>query len=286
MKNNHPGSKRAVSPRTNQPTGQTTQTTQNAQNTQNTEAQPLRVFVENQITNGGRKWRMGAGLLLEFLLLAAVLAVPLYLTEQMDTKGDQADGTLIDVFLPPPEGDPTADPNQTHMGSSDAPVPIRERQPRFQLSDSPLLTYGDPKPVDDLLDADWDPAAGDAIPWGVPGGIGPGQGFFPGTGIGVPPPPSEPVQVGGDVRPPRLVHMVRPDYPRMAQQVGIEGDVVFIAVLGADGRVRQLSFVEGHPLLRKAARNAVIQWVYQPTHLNGYPVPVKMSITVKFHLRR
>ena len=183
MENKHPGSKRAVSPRASQPPGQTTQTT---------EALTWRVFAENQITNGGRKWRMGAGLLLEFLLLAAVLAVPLYLTEQMDIRGGQTDGTYIEVYLPPPEGDPSADPNSTHTGSSDTPVLLRDRKPRFQLSDSPLLTYGDPKPLDDLFNADWNPDAGD-VPWGVPGGIGePGEGFPIGIGIGGPPPPNEP----------------------------------------------------------------------------------------------
>lgn len=275
MKNNHPGNKRKASPRSNQPTGQTT------------EVQPLRVFVENQITNGGRKWRMGAGVALEFLLLAAVLAVPLYLTEQMDTKGDQTGGTLIEVYLPPPGGDPSGDPNHTRTGSSDAPVPIRVRKPRFQLSDSPLLTYGDPKPVNDLLDADWDPGSGDAIPWGVPGGIGkPGQGIPNGIGIGGPPPPNEPVRIGGKVRPPQPVRQVRPDYPRIAQQANIEGVVIFDAVLGVDGRVRQLTITKGHPLLQKAARKAVMQWVYQPTYLNGRPVAVRMNITIKFRLRR
>lgn len=274
MKNNHPGNQGHALPRSHQPTGQTT------------EALTGRVFVENQITNGGRKWRMGAGLLLEFLLLAAVLAVPLYLTEQMDTRVGQTSGTYIEVYLPPPEGDPSVDPNKARTGSSDAPVPIRVRKPRFPLSDSPLLTYGGPKPVDDLLNADWDPGAGD-VPWGVPGGIGkPGQGFPNGIGIGGPPPPNEPVLIGGKVRPPRLVRQVRPDYPRIAQQAGIEGEVIFDAVLGADGRVRQLTLTKGHPLLQKAARNAVMQWVYQPTHLNGRPVAVRMRITVKFYLRR
>lgn len=276
MENKHPGSKRAVSPRSNQPTGQTTQTT---------EALTWRVFVENQITNGGRKWRMGAGLLLEFLLLAGILAVPLYLTEQMDTRGGQTDGTFIEVYLPP-EGDPTGNPDKAHTGNRDAPVPIRNRKPRFQLSDSPLLTYGDPRSLDDLHDADWNPGAGD-VPWGVPGGIGePGEGFPIGIGIGGPPPPNEPVRIGGKVRPPQPVRQVRPDYPRIAQQANIEGVVIFDAVLGVDGRVRQLTITKGHPLLQKAARKAVMQWVYQPTYLNGRPVAVRMNITIKFRLRR
>jgi protein TonB len=282
MKNNHPGSNGSKSPRSNR----TTRLTRGQTPDRTTEAQPLRIFVESQITNGGRKWRMGAGLLVEFLLLAAVLAVPLYLTEQMDTKEKIVHGTPIWIPSPPPEGNPDADPNNPHKGNPDAQVPVRERRPNFPNQDSPLLPVGDPKPVVDLHDADWDPSAGD-VPWGVPGGIGkPGQGIPNGIGFGGPPPPVVPVIPGGEVDAPRLLRQVRPDYPRIAQKANIEGNVVFDAVLGTDGRVQQLAFVGGHPLLREAARKAVLQWVYQPTHLNGRPVAVRMNITVKFRLRR
>ncbi len=60
--------------------------------------------------------------------------------------------------------------------------------------------------------------------------------------------------------------------------------MVFQAVIGADGQIRNLQLQEGHPLLVEAAKSAILQWRYRPTLLNGKPVEVLTTITVRFAL--
>jgi protein TonB len=83
-----------------------------------------------------------------------------------------------------------------------------------------------------------------------------------------------------------LVHRVQPKYPPIAVQLRLEGAVLLRAVIGRDGRVKELEILSGHPLLIEAALKAIWQWRYQPTLLNGEPVEVESLITVKFALNR
>jgi protein TonB len=82
----------------------------------------------------------------------------------------------------------------------------------------------------------------------------------------------------------KLVLRVTPVYPRLAVIARISGTVTLAAVIGTDGRVRELRVLSGHPLLRGAAVDAVRQWVYLPTLLNSDPVEVDTSIVVTFTL--
>ena len=75
-----------------------------------------------------------------------------------------------------------------------------------------------------------------------------------------------------------------PAYPPLAKQAGVQGVVLFSAVIGADGSVRELKLISGHPLLVPAAMEAVKQWVYEPTRVNGEPVEVIAQIDVSFTL--
>jgi len=102
-----------------------------------------------------------------------------------------------------------------------------------------------------------------------------------------PPPPAPPtiVRVGGDVRPPRKVTDVAPVYPPLARAAGVQGLVILEAVIGEDGGVRDVRVLRSAPLLDEAAMEAVRQWRFTPTLLNGEPVPVVMTITVAFKLR-
>ena len=70
----------------------------------------------------------------------------------------------------------------------------------------------------------------------------------------------------------------------MAKQARIQGTVRFEAVIAKDGTIQQLRLVSGHPLLIPSAQEAVKQWVYQPTQLNGEPVEVATTIDVNFTL--
>lgn len=82
----------------------------------------------------------------------------------------------------------------------------------------------------------------------------------------------------------KLVHRVMPIYPVEAKRAGIEGKVVLSALIGKDGRVRKLRYVSGPPLLVRPSIDAVRQWVYPPTLLNGKPVEVQTKITVTYTL--
>jgi len=122
-----------------------------------------------------------------------------------------------------------------------------------------------------------------------PGVLQPGliAGDFEPTVVAPPPPPTrqEPVVIGGTIRRPQKVHDARPVYPAMALAARVEGIVIIEAVLDADGAVANARVLRGVPLLDPAALDAVRQWRFTPTLLNGHPVPVVMSVTVTFRLR-
>ena len=100
-----------------------------------------------------------------------------------------------------------------------------------------------------------------------------------------PPPPPPPVRVGGEIRPPQRITDVAPVYPPIARAAGVGGIVILEAVIGEDGAVRDVRVLRSIPLLDGAAIDAVRQWRFTPTLLNGQPVPVVMTVTVAFKLR-
>jgi TonB family protein len=92
------------------------------------------------------------------------------------------------------------------------------------------------------------------------------------------------IRVGGGVQARNLITQVDPIYPPLAMQARIQGVVRFTVVIGKDGRVSKIELVNGHPLLVAAASDAVHQWVYKPTLLNGEPVEVVTQVDVNFML--
>ncbi len=125
---------------------------------------------------------------------------------------------------------------------------------------------------------------------GVPGGVA--GGVLGGALTGpAPPPPSAPatpqlLRVGGDVKPPRLLQQIQPQYPAVARAARVEGDVIVEAIIDEHGNVVKAHVVSGPGLLVPAALAAVEQWKYAPTFLNGVAMPVAMNVTVQFHLHR
>jgi protein TonB len=81
-----------------------------------------------------------------------------------------------------------------------------------------------------------------------------------------------------------MIRQILPVYPPIAKTAHISGTVILHAVIGKDGTVQDLQYVSGPPLLMKAAMDAVKQWRYQPTQLNGDPVEVDTTISVVFTL--
>jgi TonB family protein len=84
--------------------------------------------------------------------------------------------------------------------------------------------------------------------------------------------------------PPPLIRQVQPVYPPLAKQARIQGTVKMNATIARDGTVQNVTVVSGHPLLVQAAIDAVKQWVYQPTLLNGQPVELSTQVNLNFTL--
>ena len=94
-----------------------------------------------------------------------------------------------------------------------------------------------------------------------------------------------PVRVGGDIKAPLKRVDVKPVYPPLAQESRVQGVVILEAMIDPEGNVADAKVLRGQPLLNDAAVEAVRQWRYTPTLLNGVPVPVIMTVTVSFTLQ-
>jgi periplasmic protein TonB len=106
----------------------------------------------------------------------------------------------------------------------------------------------------------------------TPSGAGPGAA------------PRQPVRVGGNVRPPTKIRNVPPMYPQEALDARVQGVVIMEVTIDEQGRVSDARVLRSIPLLDQAAIDAVRQWEFTPTLLNGEPVPVIMTVTVQFSL--
>lgn len=114
-------------------------------------------------------------------------------------------------------------------------------------------------------------------------------GNFKKTELGVreeqsPTGPSSRIRVGGTVAAAKLIHQVLPVYPQDAKAEGMQGAVILHAIIATDGSIRDLYLNEGQCLLTQSAMNAVKQWRYAPTTLNGNPVEVDTTIQVIYTL--
>jgi TonB family protein len=128
--------------------------------------------------------------------------------------------------------------------------------------------------------------------FGVVGGV---VGGIPASVATAPPPPPPPppppgwaagaIRVGGQMPPPNKVKNVAPVYPPIAESSRVQGVVILEAIIGADGKVQDTRVLRSIPLLDQAALDAVKQWEFTPTLLNGAPVPIVMTVTVQFTLQ-
>lgn len=133
------------------------------------------------------------------------------------------------------------------------------------------------------------PPVVDASQLNIWSGTGRGGNVFGGTGLDVSVAPPPPVVVA---KPPRvsrmmegnLIRRVQPVYPALARQARIQGAVILRAVISRDGTIVGLQTLSGHPMLVKAALDAVRQWQYRPYYLNGEAIEVETQITVNFTL--
>lgn len=102
--------------------------------------------------------------------------------------------------------------------------------------------------------------------------------------VNVPAEPVKPIAVSSGVLASKLLTRVLPQYPALAKSMRVSGVVRLAVVVGRDGHIAGVRVLEGHPMLRASAVDAVKQWVYSPTYLNGQPVEIEASVDVNFTL--
>jgi protein TonB len=144
-------------------------------------------------------------------------------------------------------------------------------------------------PSEIVAESPHDPPPPQPVSGFVDGGVDLGGRLEPVAPLPTPPPPPVPPQtprrlVGG-MEPPRRVVNVDPVYPQIARAARVEGVVILEATIDARGRVVDVRVLRSVPLLDQAAMDAVRQWIYTPTLLNGAPVPIVMTVTVNFRLQ-
>ena len=239
-----------------------------------------------------RIWAASLGVTGQAMLVGAMILAPMLWPETMPRA---AFTTLVPHAPPGPRHHDKAD-GQRHRPTRVVRVsPFRYGivQPRVIPSRIEILSQ--PEPPESLVGASG---------LGIPGGTGDGSALLTDFlqpvaeverpvetphPVAKPTPTPVPVQrlrPGGDVRPPVLVHRIDPRYPEVAKLAGISGVVRLTGVIGTDGRIRELAVKSGNPLLVPASLDAVRQWTYQPTLLNGRPVEVETEIVVTFTLNR
>lgn len=229
-----------------------------------------------------KPWNFVASFATELLVISLALLVPLLYRDHLPPIHWKDV-----VFAPPP---------------APLPVPAQQAHPDVIHSSSALTVHRTfvftpeahtpPSQPAATFTPDAPPSLGVAgMPDGL-GGINKTFGTFIPNVVAPPPPPTHveknlsaaPVPVGGDVQMAKVIRKVLPEYPPIARSARISGVVRLIGIIAKDGTIRNLQLVSGHPLLARAAMDAVRQWVYKPTLLNGMPVEVIAPIEVNFTL--
>jgi len=245
-----------------------------------------RMFSDLVVSRGGATTRRpGLALPASVALHAAVATLVVFVAafRQSALPAVEAPPGHIPGFIPPPR-----------LGAAAAPRPGPPRLPRPTPPHAMVVVPERPAPPEpeglggpDLTPEaapDGAPCLGcepggvpDGVPGGDPNGSGPGLSSRPST---------EPIRTGGDIHPPLKVRHVVPVYPDIARSARVQGDVVLDCTISNEGRVVDVKVLSGHPLLQGAAVDAVRQWRYRPTLLNGVPIAVVMTVTVHFTIDR
>lgn len=234
-----------------------------------------------------RVWTLAA-VGIQLALIGAIVLVPLLAPQAMQLMVKQAAITFQPEPLRPL-------PQQTVVASAPAtqsPVTAMTRFVRKVLQ-APGRTIN---PVAQIVDQGAFVPSAPSLGTGGPAGT-----FVPGSiaTVGVvdtivPPPPApiptakpeptKPLRMGGTVLEAKMIKRVVPIYPPIAKQARVSGSVRLEGIIAKDGTIQQLRVISGHALLVRAAMDAVRQWVYSPTLLNGQAVEVIAPIDVNFVL--
>jgi periplasmic protein TonB len=229
--------------------------------------------------------RQGASVLLTVLLETALIAVlvmvPLMATDVLPAPTD-AINAFVAAPAPPPTPPPPPAPRTQPI--EPAPQPVVNVRPDVAPIEAPPDIVPEP-PIAFGIEEIGSPAVpGDGVSggFGLPGGQG--DLLRPPPPRPEPPPP-QPRVVGGHVLAPKKTRHVDPIYPAIAIASRTEAIVIIEAIIDERGRVSEAQVLRGNPLLNDAALDAVRQWEFTPTLLNGQPTAVIMSVTVNFRLQ-
>jgi protein TonB len=217
-------------------------------------------------------WTIAASALAHAALLGVLLVVPIL--SALDNFVLHADDSMTYV-MPAVTLPPMPPPPRTIAGPS---------APAIDTTAAPLHAADHFSPPAQLPPGTGNSSVPDALPFG-----GGGTPTF-GTGSSVvslapPPTPAVPRRPGGDVKAPARMFYVPPIYPPIAKSIKLEGSVVIEATIDENGAVRNAHVIQSQPLLDQAAIDAVSQWKYAPTRLNGVAVPVILTVTVVFAIK-
>jgi periplasmic protein TonB len=227
------------------------------------------------------KWAVSLGA--HIAVLTVLVLMPLYFSQGLDLQ--RFNMTLLTVPLPPAAAPPPPPP-AIARAAREIPKTFTAGKltaPSF-VPKAIVTTPGDVAPPDVSV-------AG--ITGGVPGGMAGGQvgGVLGGLGPAAPvveaavsEGPKKPVQIGGKVKPPRLLAGPMPVYPVLAKQSHVQGIVVIEAIIDEHGNVIEQRVLSGHPLLVQAAMKAVSERKYEPTVLDGEATPVDLRVEITFHM--
>ncbi len=215
------------------------------------------------------RYTVPLSLLAHTAIVVAVVVVPLVAADALPSLASHITFESITPVVPPEPPRPRVTP------PPDTPVVNPDAAP----TEAPQGIGEEPPIADPVAAAD----LGTGVMFGtVEGGI---------DTLAPPPPPAaqdptpRKVPVGGDVRVPQKLHDAAPVYPAIAIAARVQGIVIVQATIGTDGQVVDATVLRSIPLLDQAALDAVRQWRYTATRLNGQPVAVVMTVTVNFTLR-
>lgn len=211
-------------------------------------------------------------------LIAAVVIIPLLITQQMDLVPEE----LTMLTAPPPPMAPPPPLGAMHASPQKVYTVAKLTMP-VSIPKLTKMAASAPEAAPDIAEGQPDGVAGGVL-GGVVGGILGGTGQVTVDRPTVASAPNKPLSVGGQVKRPQLVYDPQPDYPFLAKQGQVQGDVQIDAVVDKNGDVVQVHALSGPPLLVAAALKAVEQWKYKPTILNGTPYPVELTVDVTFRL--
>jgi len=192
-------------------------------------------------------------------------------------------GSLVKAFFVEPASAPAPPP---------PPPPPAPRAAAARVQPAPVVQNASfVAPIDTPNEIAPEENADFGVEGGVPGGV---EGGVPGGVVGgvvgglpdAPPPAKvEAVRVGGQVKEPKKLKVVNPVYPEIAKAARVQGIVILECTISPQGKVTNITVLRSIPLLDDVAKEAVSQWVYTPTLLNGVPVPVILTVTVNFNLK-